>query len=154
MFGWKTLYAVIWLVLLEFLLAMTPNAPGWLTYVHVALGLGIVALAVGNHRAVRASRVPGRVKRTTQSTVQLSVALAVLGGLLALDVGAGVGLAGVTVFGALLFLHVVLGFAVITQAAAVAMAYDMWEEKEFLQETAPGEVPAMPAPAAKPQPRA
>jgi hypothetical protein len=40
-----------------------------------------------------------------------------------------------------------IGFAIITQAAAVAIAYDMWEDREFAKETAHGEVPAMPAPA-------
>jgi len=40
-----------------------------------------------------------------------------------------------------------IGFAIITQAAAVAIAYDMWEDKEFMKETAPGEVPDMPTPA-------
>ena len=49
----------------------------------------------------------------------------------------------------ILFLHVVIGFAIITQAAAVAIAYDMWEDKEFVKETAPGEVPEMPAPATR-----
>jgi hypothetical protein len=47
----------------------------------------------------------------------------------------------------ILFLHVMIGFAIITQAAAVAIAYDMWEDKEFTKETAPGEVPDMPMPA-------
>jgi len=44
-------------------------------------------------------------------------------------------------------MHVMNGFAIITQAAAVAIAYDMWVDREFAKETAPGEVPAMPAPA-------
>ncbi|MGQ0796413.1 MAG: hypothetical protein ACT4OI_00900 [Methanobacteriota archaeon] len=50
-----------------------------------------------------------------------------------------------TVWGLILFIHVVNAFAIITQAAAVAIAYDMWEDKEFLKETAPGEIPAVPA---------
>jgi hypothetical protein len=29
--------------------------------------------------------------------------------------------------------------------AAVAIAYDMWAEKEFLEETRPGEIPPNPA---------
>jgi hypothetical protein len=33
----------------------------------------------------------------------------------------------------------------ITQAAAVAIAYDMWEDREFLTETEPGVVPPHPA---------
>jgi hypothetical protein len=46
----------------------------------------------------------------------------------------------------ILFIHVMTGFAIITQAAEVAIAYDMWEEREFAKETTTGEVPEMPAP--------
>jgi hypothetical protein len=35
----------------------------------------------------------------------------------------------------LIYLHVVSSFAIITQAAAVAIAYDMWEDNEFVKET-------------------
>jgi hypothetical protein len=51
---------------------------------------------------------------------------------------------GVTVWGLILFVHVVNAFAIITQAAAVAIAYDVWEDREFAKETAPGEVPVRP----------
>lgn len=147
---WKTLYAMTWLVVVAFLLAMWPRAPAWAAYAHAALGVGLVLLASGNARAVRATAVPGRVKRTARSTVQLSVGAAVLGALLLFDVGAGWTLLfGVTVWALLLLLHVVLAIAVLAQAAAVGMSYDMWEEKEFLAETAPGDVPALPQPDAR-----
>ncbi len=42
---WMALYAMTWIVFAEFLLAMTPNAPGGLLYLHLALGLGILGLA-------------------------------------------------------------------------------------------------------------
>jgi len=48
---------------------------------------------------------------------------------------------GLTVWNLIIFIHVVNAFAIITQMAAVAIAYDMWEDKEFLQDTHPGEVP-------------
>lgn len=149
---WVALYSMIWLVLLEFLLAMTRGAPSWLIYVHVALGVGIALLAFLNYANVRATAVPGRVKRTAQSTTQLGVAVALLGALLLFRVGADWTLLfGVTVYAIVLFVHVVLAFAIITQAAAVAIAFDMWEEKEFLEETAPGDVPAMPQPGKAPR---
>jgi hypothetical protein len=141
------LYGMIWIVFLEFLLAMTPNAPAALEYVHVALGLVIVGLAYYDFNGVRQTAVPARVKRIAKSTLQLSVVMAILGVLLFFDVGVDwTILFGVTVWGLFLFIHVVNAFAIITQAAAVAIAYDMWEDKEFVKETAPGEVPAMPTP--------
>lgn len=144
---WRALYGMIWIVLVEFLLAMTPGAPRVVLYVHIALGLGIIALAYYNFYGVRGTAVPGRVKRIAKSTLQLSVAMAVLGVLLVFDLGSSLTiLFGLTVEGVFLFFHVVTAFAIITQAAAVAIAYDMWEEKEFAEETAPGEIPAMPAP--------
>jgi hypothetical protein len=141
------LYGMIWIVFLEFLLAMTPNAPAGLVYLHVALGLGIIGLAYYNFNGVRETAVPARVKRIAKSTLQLSIVMGVLGLLLFFDVGASLTiLFGVTLWGLILFLHVVTAFAVITQAAAVAIAYDMWEDKEFVRETTPGEVPAIPTP--------
>ncbi len=140
---WMSLYAMIWIVFVEFLLAMTPNAPGGLLYLHIALGLGILGLAYYNFNGVRRTLVPGRVKRTAKSTLQLSVAMGILGLLLFFDAGADLTiLFGVTLWGLILFFHVVNAFAIITQAAAVAIAFDMWEDKEFAKETAPGEVPA------------
>ncbi len=144
---WQSLYGMIWVVFLEFLLAMTPNAPAWLEYVHVALGLVIVGLAYYDFNGVRQTAVPARVKRVAKSTLQLSVFMGILGILLFFNFGADwTILFGVTVFGVILFIHVVNAFAIITQAAAVAIAYDMWEDKEFVKETSPGEVPAMPMP--------
>ncbi len=144
---WMALYGMIWIVLVEFLLAMTPGFSIVRQYLHVALGLGIIGLAYYNFSGVRGSAVPARVKRIARSTFQLSIAMAVLGFLLFLRVGAEwTILFGVTVGGVFLFLHVFTSFAIITQAAAVAIAYDMWEDKEFVKETAPGSVPARPAP--------
>jgi len=144
---WMALYAMIWIVFVEFLLAMTPNAPGGLLYLHIALGLGIIGLAYYNFNGVRGTSVPARVKRIAKSTLQLSVAMGLLGLLLFFGVGADLTiLFGVTLWGLILFFHVVNAFAIITQAAAVAIAFDMWEDKEFTKETTPGEVPAMPTP--------
>ncbi|MCZ7402583.1 MAG: hypothetical protein O8C61_10215 [Candidatus Methanoperedens sp.] len=147
---WMTLYAMIWIAFIEFMLAMKPGASIVLQYLHIALGLVIIGLASYNFNGVRLTAVPGRVKRIAKSTFNLSVVSGILGVLLYLGTGASSPiLFGVTFGGMVLFLHVVVGFAIITQAAAVAIAYDMWEDKEFVKETAPGEVPEMPMPARK-----
>ncbi len=74
--------------------------------------------------------------------------VAILGALLFFDVGKSlvIPLINVSIYGLILFLHVINSFAIITQAAAVAIAYDMWEDKEFVKETEPGIVPPMPMP--------
>jgi hypothetical protein len=143
------LYAAIWIVLLEFLLAMTPQGQPFLTYLHAGLGFGIVGIAYYNFYGLRQTAAPGRVKRIASATFYLSLLMVVLGILLLFNVGAGWSVFyGLTVWNVIIFVHVVNAFAIITQMAAVAIAYDMWEEKEFLQETRPGEIP--PAPNASP----
>ena len=69
--------------------------------------------------------------------------MVVLGGFLLLNVGAASMLpgVGVSVFHAILFVHIVNGFAILTQAAAVAVTFDMWEEREFERPSAPGSCP-------------
>ena len=147
---WVALFATIWLVLLEFLLEMIPIAPTLQSYLHVVLGVAIVAVAYANYRGLKATRVPGRVKRTAQATYGLSYVMLLTGVPLFFDVGSGraIPLVGVSVFHLLLFVHVVNAFAIITQAAAAAIAYDMWEDREFDRETQPGEVPPAPPPVA------
>jgi hypothetical protein len=143
---WAALYLAIWIVFLEFLFAMIPFWQPLLTYLHAGLGFIIVTLAYYNFAALRKTTVPGRVKRIASATFSLAVLMAVLGPLLLVNVGAGWSiLFGITVWNVILFIHVVSAFAIITQMAAVAIAYDMWEEKEFLEETRPGEIPPNPA---------
>jgi len=142
---WASLYGAIWVVFLEFLLAMAPQGRPWSLYAHFALGFAIVAIAYYNFDAVRGTTVPGRVRRIASATFYLSILMAVLGVPLVFNVGAAWPIVpGVSVWNLILLLHVANAFAVITQMAATAIAYDMWEEKEFLQETRPGEVPADP----------
>ena len=157
---WQALFAMIWITFVEYLLVMATHVPTfetWSTamiYLHAALGFGIVALAFNNYAGVRRTTIAGRVKRTAQSTFQLSILMAVLGVILLFPdyLTWEIPLIGISLFYAIVFVHVVNAFAILTQAAAVAIAYDMWEDKEFDQETKPGEVPAMPAPA-KPAPK-
>jgi hypothetical protein len=143
---WAALYAAIWIVFLDFLLSMTPFWQPLLTYLHAGLGFIIVLIAYYNFAALRRTTVPGRMKRIASATFSLAILVAILGPLLLFNVGAGwLILFGITVWNAILFVHVVNAFAIITQMAAVAIAYDMWEEKEYLEETRPGEIPPNPA---------
>jgi len=149
---WAALYIAIWVVLLQFLLAMIPFGQPYLLVAHYALGFVIIVIAYSNFANLRMTTVPGRVKRTAVATFYLSILMGVLGALLLLNVGSGWKLFdGISVWNGILFLHVINAFAIITQMAAVAVAYDMWEEKEFLQETRPGEIPRNPA-TARPKP--
>jgi hypothetical protein len=142
---WGVLYLAIWVVLLEFLLAMIPEGQSVLVYFHAALGFLIVLLAYYNRTALRQTTAPGRIKRIAAATFSLSIVLAVLGPLIFFNLGSGWPiLFGLTFWNGLVLLHVVTAFAVITQMASTATAYDMWEEKEFLKETQPGEVPPPP----------
>jgi len=84
---WMSLYAMIWIVLIEFLLAMTPGASPVLIYLHVILGAAIVGLAFYNFSGIRMSCVPGRVKHIAQVSFNISVLVAILGALLFFDVG-------------------------------------------------------------------
>lgn len=143
---WVALYAMIWIVFIEFLLAMTPGGSSILIYLHILLGLLIAGLAFYNFSGVRKTRVPGRVKRIAQASFNLSVVAAIIGALLFFDVGRAwfTPQIKVSIYGLILFFHVVSAFAIITQAAAVAIAYDMWEDHEFEKETEAGIVPPMP----------
>jgi hypothetical protein len=147
---WAKLYAMIWLVFFDFLLAMTPDRwhPGWVAGAHVVLGLAVLALAFVNFSQLRGTTAPGRIKRTARSTRQLVVVMAVLGPLLAFHVGERLAVFGVTLADVLLLAHVVVAFAILTQAAATAIAFDMWEEKEWMAETPAGHVPLAPLPRA------
>jgi len=143
---WASLYLAIWVVFVEFLLAMIPFWQPALIYLHAGLGFVIVWIAYSNFAQLRKTTVPGRVKRIASATFRLAILMAILGPMLLLNVGAGwTILGGITVWNAILFVHVVNAFAIITQMAATAIAYDMWEEKEFLEETRPGEIPPNPA---------
>jgi hypothetical protein len=145
---WVALYAMIWIVLIEFLLAMTPGGSPVLIYLHVILGVAIVGIAYYNFSGIRKTRVAGRVKRIAQVSFNLSVVVVILGALLFFDVSNAwvVPLINVSIYGLIHFFHVISAFAIITQAAAVAIAYDMWEDHEFEKETEPGIVPPLPMP--------
>jgi len=145
---WAALYLAIWLVLLEILLGLWPDSPAVVPYFHLVLGVGIAALAYYCFDRLRKTRVPARVKRVARASWSLSLLVVVLGFLLWFNVGASWTMPGLnlSVYRAILFLHVVNAIAVITQMAAVAIAYDMWEDREFEKETDPGQVPEASSP--------
>ena len=145
---WALLYGMIWLAFGESVLIFAHiHDIVWVVYAHMVLGVAIVGVAYANARDLRATRVPGRVKRTANATFRLTILMGLLGVPLYFNLGAGwfFPVIGVSVYGGIIFLHLVNAFAIVTQVAAVAIAYDMWEEKEFLQETEPGVVPDPPA---------
>ncbi len=157
---WQSLYAVIWIVLMEFLLVLTPVADGTMEFwglvgAHIGLGLAIVGVTYLNFKGVRETRVPGRVKRVARIAFQLSILMAITGmllipypnGAVVSHIGDTIGFGIVTVFGLILLVHVVNAFAIITQCAAAAIGHDMWEDKEFVKETAEGEIPEQVPPA-------
>jgi hypothetical protein len=142
---WGSLYILIWVSLIEFLLVMTPTFNIYLVYLHIILGIIIVGLASYNFSRLRATSVPGRVKRIAQTIIGMSILAGILGVLLYYRVGEDWALLGITLGDVVLFIHDLAAFAIITQAAAVAIAYDMWEDKEFEKESVPGKVPPMQA---------
>lgn len=138
---WAALYAAIWIVLLEILLGLWPNPPAVVPYLHLILGLIIVGITYSNRSGLVATRVPGRVKRIANATFGFSIVMVLLGLLLWFHIGSSATVLGISVWQGFLFLHVIFAMAIITQMAAAAIAYDMWEDREFDKETAPGEVP-------------
>ncbi|HXY46758.1 MAG TPA: hypothetical protein VEK13_02520 [Thermoplasmata archaeon] len=146
---WSALYGAIWVVVLEILLGLWPNPPFIVPYVHLVLGLLIVGIAYSNRTHLVVTRVPGRVKRIAGVTLAFSILMVFLGLLLEFNVGSTFTILGLSIFQVILFFHVVFALAIITQMAAVAIAYDMWEEHEFEKETNPGEIPPPPSPASR-----
>lgn len=141
---WSALYFAIWIVFFEMLLGMWPDPPAAVPYLHLVLGLGIVLITYYCFDALRRTRVPARVKRVAKASWSLSFVMVALGFLLWFNVGSAWVLPWVNLsfYRGVLLLHVVNAVAIITQLAAVAIAYDMWEDREFDKETEPGSVPA------------
>ena len=148
---WQGLYGMVWLAFFTILVAVDPIPPWWLIYVHAALGALLLLLAVQNRANVLNSRAPRRTKNTVHTTAVLAAATVPFALLLWLNVGSSwVLLFGYSVWDGFHIVHVLLALTILAQAASAATAYDMWEEREFEQETRPGELPPMPAPGTAP----
>ncbi len=131
------LYVMIWLSFVQILVVVPPLAgvTGFV-FLHVVLGLAILAIAQTDSRHLRGMAVPDRIRRIARSTAQLASAQLVLGLylFLALDLEPGWNLPGSSI---VLFLHLVVALAIFSQASSTATAYDMWEEKEYDRVEAP-----------------
>ncbi|HYM38919.1 MAG TPA: hypothetical protein VEY12_02075 [Thermoplasmata archaeon] len=123
---WKTLYAIIWIVFVQILIALVVF-PGSI-YLHVALGFAIVFLAHYHQSHIKRMAIPDRIRRIVRSTASLASAQFVLGIYAFLVVVLGWSLPGLEV---VLVLHLVVALAILSQASSAATAYDMWEEREF-----------------------
>lgn len=143
---WASLYGFFWFAVLQVVLgvlfALGVSGAGALGALHAAVGGGVMVWAFVNFRMIRSTRAPGRTKRTCAATFGISLVMAVLGLLLWFGIGAGVSVLGVFVDQGIGFLHLILALAIVTQAAATASGFDMWEGREFERETEPGVIPA------------
>ena len=128
---WKTLYAMIWLVFVQILIAFF-EFPGSL--LHVAVGFGIVALAHYHQARIERMVIPARIRRIVRDTASLA-SVQFLRGVyvfLALELARALPVPEVV-----LFLHLVVALAILSQASSAASAYDMWEERESEHAEAP-----------------
>jgi hypothetical protein len=143
---WMALYTMVWISFIEFLIVMTTWGSSVLISLHFVLGIAIIGLAFYNFSRIRRTRVMARVKRIVQASFNLSVTAGISGVLIFFDIGKTpvIPLINVSIFGLIFFFHVICAFAIITQSAAIAIAYDMWEDKEFEKETEPDVVPPNP----------
>ena len=125
---WKQLYVMIWLAFLQIIIILLPRFVIYLVDVHLLLGLAILGLAHYDNMLIKKSEAPNRLKRIVKSTAVLASIQPILGIILYLNIRLNVAIPLVEV---IVFLHLALALAIITQAASVATAYDMWEEHEF-----------------------
>jgi hypothetical protein len=127
---WASLYAMVWLAFLEFILVWAP-VPGFAlpVYGHVVLGVVIFAIAYSNASKLSKTQCPARIRRIVKATVGLAAFEGVLGILLYVSKTSSF---PDLVTSAVGFLHLGTALAIVTQAASTATAYDMWEEKEFV----------------------
>jgi hypothetical protein len=127
---WASLYIMIWLLFLEFVLVWAPvSGFALLLYAHVILGVVIFAIAYSNASKLGKTQCPARIKRIVKATVGLAAFEGVLGILLYVSKTSSL---PDLVTSAVSFLHLGVALAIVTQAASTATAYDMWEEKEFV----------------------
>ncbi|MBN2338897.1 MAG: hypothetical protein JXP48_10190 [Acidobacteria bacterium] len=101
--------------------------------VHALLGIALLVLTLANARTLAALAVPARLKRISRVTAGFAIFQAVGG--LALGVIARLAPSLPVVPSLLHGAHVVCALAILAQASSVATAYDMWEEKEFQEQT-------------------
>lgn len=125
---WKQLYLIVWLAFIQIVIILLPRIGTSLVDVHVVLGLLILGLAHYDYARLKRTAAPNRLKRIAKSTAALATFQIILGIILYANLRLNVTVPLVEV---VTFLHLVMALAIITQAASVATAYDMWEEHEY-----------------------
>jgi len=125
---WKQLYLIVWLTFLQIIIILVPSLGSSLVDLHAALGFVILGLAHYDYAILKRSEAPNRLKRITKSTAILATFQVILGMVLYANLRLNVSIPLVQV---VTFLHLMTALAIITQAASVATAYDMWEEHEY-----------------------
>ena len=119
---------MIWLASLQILIIVMPRFTLYLVDLHALLGLIILGLAHYNNAKIKRTEAPNRLKRIAKSTAILATAQIILGLILYANLRMNVAIPLVEV---IIFIHIVIALAIITQAASVATAYDMWEDHEY-----------------------
>ena len=119
---------MVWLAFLQIVVILLPRFTIYLVDVHVLLGLAILALAHYDNALIKKTEAPNRLKRIVKATAVLATVQIILGIILYANLRLGVSIPLVSV---IIFFHIVVALAIITQAASVATAYDMWEDHEF-----------------------
>jgi len=126
---WKKLYGTVWLAFFSCVLIPRWILPAVGIPLHILVGLGMLVMTQLNMRQLAALPVPDRLKRISRVTAGFAIFQIICG----LALGAAMQFApGVAVVAAVLRgAHIVCALTILAQAASVATAYDMWEEKEF-----------------------
>ncbi len=119
---------MVWLAFLQIVIIVMPRFTLYLVDVHVLLGLVILGLAHYNNAKMKKTEAPNRLKRITKATAILATFQIILGLILYANLRMNV---SVPLVGVIVFIHAVIALAIITQAASVATAYDMWEDHEY-----------------------
>jgi len=129
---WHLFYLMVWLAFLQIIIILLPGLGSYLVDVHAALGLIILGLAHYNNAKLKRTAAPDRLKRIAKSTAVLATVQIILGLILYANVRLSI---NVPLAEVVVFLHLIVALAIITQAASAATAYDMWEEHEFTPKT-------------------
>ena len=125
---WKQLYLIVWLTFLQIIIILMPRLGSSLVDLHAVLGFVILGLAHYNYAMLKRTEAPTRLKRIAKSTAALATFQIILGIVLYANLRLNLNIPLVQV---VTFIHLVTALAIITQAASVATAYDMWEEREY-----------------------
>ena len=127
---WAMMYGIIWAAFFQILVVLFPALGASVALgIHLVLGVIVLALAYLIYVRVRATSCPDRIKRITKATFGFAVFETFLGVALYEAQKGNSGL----LTDSISFLHVAVALAIITQASSSATAFDMWEEKEFME---------------------